>query len=158
MRFLILAAALAVSACGGGDNEASCPDLQAMHRAVNEARSQSRVCGDRLYGSAPPLRLSFVLSQAASRHTSDMASAGFVSHVGSDGSRVSTRAMAVGFRGSVGENVAGGTFPLEETMARFMESPAHCQNIMNPDATEFGAACSVGAPPYRVYWAQVFGL
>lgn len=158
MRVLAALASLALVACGGGGNDLSCPDLQAMHRAVNELRTTPRMCGDRLYGAAPALRLSFSLSQAAARHAGDMASAGFVAHTGSDGSSVAARAGAVGYRGSVGENVAGGTLSLEETTVRFAESPGHCANLMNPDAGEVGVACSVGVAPYRMYWVQVFGL
>lgn len=158
MKAGVVLTALLLSSCGGGGDEIACADLQQMHQAVNAARSESRYCGDKLYATAPPLRLSFSLTEAAERHAKDMASLGFVAHQGSDGSRVNDRAAAVGYSRPAGENVAGGTDDLDETMAEFLASPGHCANIMNPNAVEFGAACRPGAAPYRVYWAQVFGV
>lgn len=152
-----IAVIILAAACTGGGDEIACADMQQMHQAVNAARSESRYCGDKLYATAPPLRLSFSLTEAATRHAKDMAALGFVAHQGSDGSRVGDRAKAVGYSRWAGENVAGGTATLDDTMAEFLASPGHCQNIMNPNAVEFGAACVVGSEPYRIYWTQVFG-
>ena len=152
-----IAVIILAAACAGCGDEIACADVQQMLSAVNQARSVSRYCGDKLYATAPPLRLSFSLSDAAARHAKDMASRGFVAHQGSDGSRVGDRSAAVGYSRPVGENVAGGTDDLSDTMGEFLASSDHCANVMNPDAREFGAACVTGAAPYRVYWAQVFG-
>lgn len=108
-------------------------------------------------GTTAAQSASFTLADGASRHAKDMAALGFVAHQGSDGSKVGDRAAAVGYSRPVGENVAGGTDDLADTMGEFLASSGHCANIMNPDAREFGAACVTGSEPFRIYWAQVFG-
>ena len=41
-------------------------------------------------------------------------------------------------------------------MRSWETSPGHCANLMNPDVTEIGVACSPGGPrnKYRAYWAM----
>ncbi|NET34908.1 MAG: CAP domain-containing protein [Cyanothece sp. SIO1E1] len=107
----------------------------------------------------PPLRLSAQLNQVARLHAQDMVKNNFFSHVGSDGSRVSDRAKAIGYAFSyIGENLAAGNPSPAQTLRQWMNSPGHRANILNPDYREIGFGyVGNAATPYRHYWVQVFG-
>lgn len=153
MRCGVLSMVLLLAACGGGGDAPACASAGEALAAVNAARSVPRMCGARHFDAAAALVLSPVLVAAAERHAADMARAGVVSHVGSDGSSVGQRAGA-----PAGENVAGGQADLDAVMRAFLDSPGHCANVMNPWAKTFGAACVETGSGYSTYWAQLFGV
>ncbi len=46
---------------------------------------------------------------------------------------------------------------LNEVMAKWIASPLHCSNIMNPRYTEYAIACaSDQSAKQRSYWTQQF--
>lgn len=149
MRYLL--ACLLLTACGGGEH-VQCASADQALNAVNAARAEARQCGGVSYAATHPLTLSEVLTQAAERHADDLARTGKASHIGSDGSTVSDRARSYGR--PVGENVAVGQHDLYQVMRELLASPGHCQNIMNPYAIQFGAACQETG----TVWVQVFGV
>lgn len=177
---LAVMAAMLVVGCGGGGEE---DDLQAfgpasgpgspvalaqscdipefaqqMLSAINTARASARNCGSTAFPAASPLGWNDQLAQAASAHSTDMASRNFVSHTGSDGSSAADRAQAVGYRGAVGENLAGGQTSVAQVMNELLRSPAHCANIMNPTYKVMGAACvSNRNTTYKTHWTQMLG-
>lgn len=119
---------------------------------VNQARSTARSCGGKQYDAAPPLFLNNSLQAAAKAHAADMAARNQLSHTGSDGSQVSDRVQRQGYNyRRVGENVAMNPFGAQSAMESWLQSPGHCDNIMNPDYTELGAAFE------GVYGVLVFG-
>lgn len=126
---------------------------------VNAARAQSRRCGDRELVAAPPLTLASELTAAAARHARDMALNGSFRHQGSDGSESAQRVTAAGYRWrSTGENIAAGQRTAETVVAAWLESPAHCANLMNRAFNDMGVAFALapsGSPD--TYWTQVFG-
>lgn len=116
--------------------------IQAVLTLVNQERAR--------LGRAP-LQLSPELTTAALLHTRDMNAGGFLSHTGSNGSQVSQRVDAAGFRWSnVGENVAQGQRSPAEVMNSWMNSPGHRRNILSPGFTHIGIS-RVGN-----HWTQVF--
>ena len=137
-----------------------CSAGYAMLDLVNNARSQGRQCGDEGYfPPAKALSWSYLLVNAAVRHSSDMATHDFFSHTGSDGSWVSDRVTDTGYDWwMVGENVAAGYKTTAAAVQALSDSPGHCANIMDPNFEEFGAASSYNPSSYYVmYWTQVFG-
>lgn len=118
---------------------------------VNQARSNSRSCGNTSYSSAPALQWNSLLEQAAQIHSNDMNQNNFFSHTGSNGSDVGDRLSQVGYNVSYhGENIANG-YPTEQSVIDgWLESAGHCRNIMNPNYTQMGVA-TAGS-----YWTQVF--
>jgi len=125
---------------------------------VNTARQRSRRCGDLQMGAAPPLTLSHALSEAATRHASDMALQGSFGHVGSDGSHPSERASQAGYRWrAVGENIAAGQSGPDAVVTSWLDSPEHCANVMGAQFKEMGVAFAL-APRKNpvIYWAQEF--
>ncbi len=125
---------------------------------VNAARAERRMCGDAPYGPAEPLRLSTLLSEAASAHARDMAMRGYAGHDGSDGSRAGERISRTGYVWQAyGENVAAGQQDADAVVAAWLGSPDHCAGLMEANFTETGIAFAL-APAQNpdIYWTQVF--
>lgn len=176
-----VAGAVLLSACGGGGGEDDGPDAfgpaagssassaqdptcgvpdfaAQMLAAINEARASARNCGAASFAAAGPLVWNDHLAQAAAGHSSDMASRNFVSHTGSDGSSAADRARSAGYRGAVGENLAGGQTSVRQVMNELLRSPAHCANLMDPAYRTAGAACvSNRSTTYKTHWTQMLG-
>ncbi len=125
-------------------------------RLVNTARATPRVCGRMPYQAAPALRLDPTLTEAALGHAFDMLRYGYFEHAGHDGSSPGTRVAASGYRYQiVGENIAEGPQTPQEVVQGWIDSPGHCENIMNPRFTAMGlafASNSSGRP--RIEWVQ----
>lgn len=79
------------------------------------------------------------LSNAAQKHSIDMACNFFMSHTGSDGSSPFDRMDAYGYLYFMaGENVAAGYATPADVMAGWMASEGHRANILDPEFTEIG--------------------
>jgi len=127
---------------------------------ANEARAESRRCGNVLFGAAAPLTTSPALTQAARTHAADLARRDVTTHEGRDGSGPADRISRAGYRWRrVAENVASGILDGDEAMRGWIASPGHCANLMTPDFTETGIAfVTAPATSGRVYWVQVFAV
>ncbi len=142
---------------------------------INKARSEVRDCHDGrgLVGPVAPLSWNDELYAAAYEHSSDLAQSNTFSHEGSGTSSDITgmnhggvpslfneRIEANGYVDfyTVGENIAGGQESIEEALEAWLNSPAHCTNIMNEKYKEIGVAV-VSDPDsdYQIYWTQNFG-
>lgn len=96
----------------------------------------------RIAQGTPPLVVNTALTQAAQRHSDDMAAQGTLSHTGSDGTQFWQRIADAGYGMSTGgENVlfrwdadGAGAF------SQWQSSPGHNANMMNPDFFEVGVA------------------
>ena len=141
-----------------GDSCEITDQQQHMLDLINQARAQSRSCGDEFYKAALPVTWNCQLSASSAAHTNDMASVNFFGHTGSDGLRAGDRLLASGYDWHIyGENLAAGFVFSEEALGGFLGSPGHCANIMNPDITEFGSYMTFSdASDYRSYWVQLF--
>ena len=166
-------AVMSLVACGGGDGGGSGVDtsplklqidttcginnFQAeMLAMVNAMRSSGAVCGGISYPSVGALGWNEKLKDAATLSSYDNAKTGKKSHVGTDGSNVASRASAVGYSGGVGENIYWGYNSVASSMSWWMNSAAHCSNIMRADYYALGASCVQGNDGYS-HFTQVFG-
>jgi uncharacterized protein YkwD len=133
---------------------------QEVLNRVNQARANSRMCGDTFYGAAGPLTWNSKLFDAATGHAADMASKNYFSHVSQDGRTFDQRITAAGYAWSAaGENIAAGQTTLDQVMNDWLKSPGHCVNIMNGTYTEIGVSCVKSASStYKQYWAMELGL
>jgi uncharacterized protein YkwD len=125
---------------------------------VNRARRNGRTCGGTYYGPTRRVVWDFLLARAAQKHSKDMASHNFFSHVGSDGSTVGDRVSATGYDWQMcGENIAAGYRGIRTVVNAWLNSPGHCANIMEPGFKEMalGRASNSGSD-YGIYWTQVF--
>ena len=126
---------------------------------VNAARAIARDCGEgHHFDAAGPVTVSPTLDAVALEHSRDMAEHRKLGHPGSDGSAPADRVTRSGYawRGT-GENVASGQQTADAVMKSWLDSPGHCENIMEPRFTEMGIAFAL-APDQNpnIYWTQVF--
>jgi uncharacterized protein YkwD len=125
---------------------------------VNEARSHPRRCGRERFPAAPPLAVSRKLNDAASDHARDMARRKYFEHVGRDGSEPRDRVRRAGYQSRLtGENIALGPESAEEVVAGWLDSPGHCENIMDPRFRDIGVGFAIGKKRGQIYWVQNFG-
>jgi uncharacterized protein YkwD len=124
---------------------------------VNEARARGTRCGEKAFAPAPPVALSGTLGGVALGHASDMAQHNYFEHEDLTGHSPADRVRAVGYRESlVGENIAYGPKTPEEVVQGWLDSPGHCENIMDPRFAEMGIAYAEGrAARHGLYWVQV---
>jgi uncharacterized protein YkwD len=124
---------------------------------VNEARSQPRHCGSRSFAPAKPLTLDATLDSAAYGHASDMALHNYFEHEDLAGHTPADRVRAVGYREKlVGENIAFGPRTADEVVQGWLDSPGHCENIMDPRFAQMGIAYAAGHAKRGLFWVQVF--
>jgi uncharacterized protein YkwD len=124
---------------------------------VNEVRARGTRCGERSFGSAPPMRLSGTLASVALGHAADMAEHNYFEHVDQAGRSPADRVRAAGYREKlVGENIAYGPQSVDEVVRGWLDSPAHCENIMDPRFAEMGVANAAGQASRRgLFWVQL---
>jgi uncharacterized protein YkwD len=124
---------------------------------VNEVRARGARCGERSFGSAPPVKLSGTLADVALGHASDMAQHNYFEHEDRTGHSPADRVRAVGYRETlVGENIAYGPKSAEEVVQGWLDSPGHCENIMDSRFAEMGVAYAAGQSSKRgLYWVQL---
>lgn len=168
---LVAASAILLTACGGGGDDGSSGPVigqngsvdvntvalpagqtcgignfaPALVAAINQARAQARNCGGTPFPAAPPVGWNSLLTQAAVRHSTDMASKGFFSHTGSDGSQSFDRVQSTGYQaaptGEILNLFQGGSISISRSMTSWLGSPSHCAAVMSPTSTEMGGAC-----------------
>jgi len=126
---------------------------------VNDIRARGTRCGNRAFAPAPPLVLSGTLGGVAFGHATDMAAHNYFEHDDLAGHSPADRVRAVGYKEKlVGENIAYGPKSVEEVVQGWLDSPGHCQNIMDPRFAEMGIAFANGQSLSRhgFYWVQLF--
>ena len=98
------------------------------------------------------------LGNAALAHSLDMATHDYFEHAGADGSTPAARVTRAGYAWRVvGENLAAGVATAEEAVAGWLQSPPHCQNLMDPRFTDMGVGYMVNPRDRSViFWTQVF--
>jgi uncharacterized protein YkwD len=124
---------------------------------VNAARARGTRCGERAFGPVPPVKLSTALAGVALGHANDMAAHDYFEHEDLAGHTPADRVRAVGYREKlVGENIAYGPQSADEVVRGWLESPGHCENIMDSRFAEMGVAFAAGQVSKRgLYWVQV---
>lgn len=125
---------------------------------INAVRSRGTRCGGRAFAPAPPLTLSFTLGSVARGHALDMARHGYFEHEDPAGRTPADRVRAAGYpERLVGENIAYGPRTVEEVVQGWLDSPGHCENIMDPRFAQMGFGFAPGAGERRgLYWVQLF--
>jgi uncharacterized protein YkwD len=124
---------------------------------VNEVRARGARCGERSFAPAGPVKLSGTLVDVALGHASDMAKHNYFEHEDLSGHSPADRVRAVGYREKlVGENIAYGPKSADEVVQGWLDSPGHCENIMDPRFEEMGIAYAAGqVSKHGLYWVQV---
>lgn len=126
---------------------------------LNLARASGRVCGTDIYPPAAPVVWNDNLFSAAAKHSLDMATRNYFSHISPEGVSFGQRVWAEGYPYSAGgENIAAGQGTAAGVMASWMGSSGHCRNVMNPAYADVAVACVVGPEStYGLYWTMELG-
>jgi uncharacterized protein YkwD len=124
---------------------------------VNEVRARGARCGERSFAPAPPVKLSEALATVAFGHADDMARHNYFEHEDLTGHSPADRVRAVGYQEKlVGENIAYGPKSADEVVQGWLDSPGHCENIMDPRFAEMGIAYAAGHASRRgLFWVQL---
>jgi uncharacterized protein YkwD len=124
---------------------------------VNDVRARGARCGERSFAPAPPMRLSGTLAGVALGHANDMARHNYFEHEDLAGHSPADRVRAVGYQEKlVGENIAYGPKSADEVVQGWLDSPGHCENIMDPRFAEMGIAYAAGQSSRRgLFWVQL---
>lgn len=132
------------------------PTLRTLLRLVNLARAVPRSCGGVRYQAARPVRANLRLNRAATRYARLLGARDFFSHTSPDGSDPGDRIRAAGYRWrAYGENLAAGFTTPAAAVQGWLDSPGHCQNLMNPTYTEIGLGFArQDGSTYGRYWVQ----
>ncbi|MEV7611934.1 CAP domain-containing protein [Streptomyces sp. NPDC089799] len=133
------------SGSGGGTVNTSAES--AVLALVNKERAKAG-CG--------ALTSNAKLSNAARSYSDTMARVGVMSHTGPDGSTMTSRVEAAGYKWStLGENIARGQADADAVMKAWMNSPGHRANILNCSFKEIGIGVHKGDG--GPWWTQDFG-
>lgn len=117
----------------------------------------------RAMNGATPLAMNARLSDAAQKHSEDMARRDFLDHRSPDGRALQDRVASVGYPWrAIAENLAAGMSSPESTVQSWMTSPGHRDNMLSRDYLEAGIGYAVPEeggkrPRYSHYWVVVFG-
>lgn len=126
---------------------------------VNMLRASGMVCGSIVYPATAALNWNSLLQQAAAAHSNDMAQNNYFSHVSLDARTLADRMAASGYGfTAAGENIGAGQATVQEVVGRWIQSPGHCQNLMNPAYRDIGLACRRNdSAAYQLYWTLNLG-
>lgn len=126
---------------------------------VNQARAAGHRCGGKYFEPVAPLSMDVALNRAALAHSSDMAAHDEFDHRGHDGSTPAARIEHAGYgeHRIVGENIAAGAMNAGEVTEGWLNSPAHCENIMDGRFAQVGIAYAENLKTASaVFWTQDF--
>jgi uncharacterized protein YkwD len=148
-----MAAGPAQPACGGRVS------VDEVLQRINAVRASGYRCGGRRMAPASGLQWNAALYVAAARHSSDMASRNYFEHRSPEGTTVRHRASSAHYKFStVGENIAAGLQTVPEAVQAWLNSPDHCENLMDPDYRDVAVACVVQpGSEYGTYWTMLLG-
>lgn len=117
----------------------------------NQARQDGVRCNSLFKSKAPELIWNSLLAEAAYRHSLDMYSNKRLSHIGSNNESAGQRLDAIGYRWKTyAENIAVGVYDDASVFELWLNSAAHCKNIINASYTQIGAAQVNG------YWTAIY--
>jgi uncharacterized protein YkwD len=147
-----MGASVFLPSCGGAQPH------EVLQR-VNEARARRQQCGRKAMPAAPALRWDAALYSAATGHSADMARRNYFDHRSPEGLQVRQRVGSSNYKFRViGENLAGGDTSVEEVVQGWLDSPDHCENMMNPEYVDVAVACvAQSGSTYGTYWTMLLG-
>ena len=124
---------------------------------VDFAKALSDLNAYRISKGLTALRYNEKLNKASEVHAQDLASAGIISHTGTDGSGHGDRIQRQGYYFSIaGENVATGQLSWDAAFDGWKKSPGHNENLLRDDVSEFGLALIYEpTTKYSTYWAML---
>ncbi len=119
-------------------------------RAINAYREQKGL---------KPIKLNEKLSEAARKHSEDMAKSDHISHFDADGADAWERVRRTGYSARLAaENVATGQRSLSEVLDGWQNSRSHNANLLLADAEEIGISVVYNpSTQFKTFWTLVLG-
>lgn len=148
------------SALGAGPQATNCgARAQEALQRINAARAAGRRCGARYMAPAAALEWDEQLYSAAFGHSADMAQRNYFEHRSPAGTSVRDRVSAAHYKWrGLGENIAAGNRSIAEAVQAWLDSPEHCENLMDPKFVDVAVACvAQPASEWGTYWTMVLG-
>lgn len=157
----IAAGAMAALAQTGAAMAQPCqpgPAIEEALRRLNALRAGARSCVAAMPAAAP-LRWDTRLAASAQAYAEELARRDALSHEGQQARSLRERLRAAGYRMRLGgENLAAGPSNVEEALAQWLTSPAHCENLMAAEFEHMGLGCAQAAGGvYGRYWVLHLG-
>lgn len=128
---------------------------------VNAQRAAGAVCGGKTQPPVGSVTYNGELEEAAQAHADDMAANNYFEHDNLQGETFVDRIGKTDYAGALGgENIAMGFATPTAVMEGWMNSPSHCENIMDEYWKEAGFGYASHKDPRYVtpltYWVQEF--
>jgi uncharacterized protein YkwD len=155
---LLSALAAVALAAPSAASAADCPGADVVPTADTlEQAAQATLCllnDERGARSLRPLARNATLDRVSAAYSQRMVAENFFAHTAPDGSTLTTRLRGGGYIRPntgwvIGENIAWGQGPLStarSTVAAWMDSPGHRENILSADYREIGIGIVPGTP------------
>jgi uncharacterized protein YkwD len=157
LAFLVLAAALALTACAPTQQTGGVARLSAADAAPIRLRHLDAVNAARAQEGLAPLQLSAELDAAADTHARDMSVQKRAWHFGSDLTSWRERGFRAGYRGEVlGENLFEGADGDLTVLKYWLEVPDTRRVIMEPQGRGLGLGWHQDAGG-KLWWVQLIG-
>lgn len=119
------------------------PDQQLLVDLINAARANGYACGNTNAPAAPLVSWNDQLEAAAKKHSAYMNQVNQLTHAGENNSSFFERISAEGYDwSSAAENVAKGLADEESVIQSWLDSEAHCLNLLDPNVDEIGVGTS----------------
>jgi uncharacterized protein YkwD len=146
-----------VASSFGGADDAQPPSASAIKHSLDPVAAQKLVNAYRAEKGLKPLKLNPKLSEAARRHSEDLAKSDRISHFGSDGSDAWERVRKSGYGARMtAENVGTGQQSLDEVFHGWQKSKDHNANLLLKDADEMGVAMVYNPKSqFKTFWTMV---
>jgi len=122
-----------------------------MLKLINETRAKGAICGTQVMPPVPPIKWNDTLEMVAFLHSKSMCVNDHYNHIGIDGSDPTDRASRLWYKYALGENIARGYTDEESVFKGWLNSPGHCENMLNIDKHEVGVARN------GIYWTMNLG-
>jgi uncharacterized protein YkwD len=130
------------------------PAAEAALRALNALRAEAQSCG----AAVPALNWDPRLAESARLYAQELARREVLTHEGQHIRSLRERLRGQGYPFRLaGENLAAGPASLDEVLAQWLGSPAHCKNVMSAGFADAGLACALDAGKAKPFWVLHLG-
>lgn len=123
------------------------------------AEAENAINAYRAQKGLKPIKLNDKLSEAARKHSEDMAQNDHISHFDADGADAWERVKRTGYPARLAaENIATGQRSLKDVLDGWQHSRSHNANLLLSDAEEIGIAMVYNpSTQFKTFWTLVLG-
>lgn len=135
------------------------PPIDLVQVKLDAQEARGMINAYRATRGLAPLTMNDRLTQAAAKHSADLAERDRITHKGADGSDPWERVRRTGYKPRLAaENVGAGQMSFAEVLQGWKDSPGHNRNLLLSDATQMGIALEKNANSrFRTFWTLVLG-